>query len=199
MAVTANQVIKVQEGDRRSYPVEENTRIYQGTLVYVNAAGYACDVTATGVNAFVGIAVAEANNTGGADGAIEVEVYTEGDFELTGTFNSITDVGMPAYGDDNYAVVVALGATSVRIGRVVRFISTTKAIIAIQPNGVGALEVAPLTTITPADAAGTPDYAIAAVTNSSPFGFSNAAEAITVLYVIQNLQRRVLDLEARLK
>lgn len=199
MAVTANQVIKVQEGDRRSYPVEENTRIYQGTLVYVNAAGYACDVTATGVNAFVGIAVAEANNTGGADGAIEVEVYTEGDFELTGTFNSITDVGMPAYGDDNYAVVVALGATSVRIGRVVRFVSTTKAIIAIQPNGVGALEVAPLTTITPADAAGTPDYAIAAITNSSPFGFSNAAEAITILYVIQNLQRRVLDLEARLK
>jgi len=199
MAVTANQVIKVQEGDRRSYPVEESTRIYQGTLVYVNAAGYACDVTATGVNAFVGIAVAEADNTSGADGAIEVEVYTEGDFELTGTFNSITDVGMPAYGDDNYAVVVALGATSVRIGRVVRFISTTKAIVAIQPNGVGALEVAPLTTITPADAAGTPDYAIAAITSSTPFGFSNAAEGITILYVIQNLQRRVLDLEARLK
>jgi hypothetical protein len=199
MAVTANQVIKVQEGDRRSYPVEESTRIYQGTLVYVNAAGYACDVTATGVNAFVGIAVAEADNTSGADGAIEVEVYTEGDFELTGTFNSITDVGMPAYGDDNYAVVVALGASSVRIGRVVRFVSTTKAIIAIKPSGVGALEVAPLTTITPADAAGTPDYAIAAITSSTPFGFSNAAEGITILYVIQNLQRRVLDLEARLK
>jgi hypothetical protein len=199
MAVTANQLVKVQDGDRRSYPVEESTRIYQGTLVYVNAAGYACDVTATGVNAFVGIAAGEANNTSGADGDIEVEVYTEGDFELTGTFNSITDVGMTAYGDDNYAVVVALGATSVRIGRVVRFVSTTKAIIAIKPVGVGALEVAPLTTITPADAAGTPDYAIAAITSSTPFGFSNAAEGITILYVIKNLQQRVLDLEARLK
>lgn len=199
MAVTANQLVKVQDGDRRSYPVEESTRIYQGTLVYVNAAGYACDVTATGVNAFVGIAAGEADNTSGADGAIEVEVYTEGDFELTGTFNSITDVGMPAFGDDNYAVVLTLGATSVRIGRVVRFVSTTKAIITIKPVGVGALEVAPLTTITPADAAGTPDYAIAAITSSTPFGFSNAAEGITLLYVIQNLQRRVLDLEARLK
>jgi hypothetical protein len=199
MAVTANQLVKVQGGDRRSYPVEESTRIYQGTLVYVNAAGYACDVTATGVNAFVGIAAGEANNTSGADGDIEVEVYTEGDFELTGTFNSITDVGMPAFGDDNYAVVLALGATSVRIGRVVRFVSTTKAIIAIKPVGVGALEVAPLTTITPADAAGTPDYAIAAITSSTPFGFSNAAEGITILYVIKNLQQRVLDLEARLK
>lgn len=199
MAVTANQLVKVQDGDRRSYPVEESTRIYQGTLVYVNAAGYACDVTATGVNAFVGIAAGEADNTSGADGAIEVEVYTEGDFELTGTFNSITDVGMTAYGDDNYAVVLTLGATSVRIGRVVRFVSTTKAIIAIKPIGVGALEVAPLTTITPADAAGTPDYAIAAITSSTPFGFSNAAEGITILYVIKNLQQRVLDLEARLK
>ena len=199
MAVTANQLVKVQDWDRRSYPVEESTRIYQGTMVYVNAAGYACDVTATGVNAFVGIAAGEADNTSGADGAIEVEVYTEGDFELTGTYNSITDVGMTAYGDDNYAVVLALGATSVRIGRVVRFVSTTKAIIAIKPIGVGALEVAPLTTITPADAAGTPDYAIAAITSSTPFGFSNAAEGITILYVIKNLQQRVLDLEARLK
>ena len=119
MAVTANQLMERQDGCKRSYPVEESIRIYQGILVYVNVAGYACDVTATGVNAFVGIAVAEADNTSGADGAIEVEVYTEGDFELTGTFNSITDVGMPAYGDDNYAVVLALGAISVWIGRVV--------------------------------------------------------------------------------
>ena len=199
MAVTANQLTQRQDGCRRNYPVEEAVRIYGGTLVYVNAAGYACDVTATGVNAFVGIAVAEANNTDGADGAITVEVYAEGDFELTGTFNSITDVGMPAYGDDNYAVVVALGATSVRIGRVVRYVSTTKAIIAIKPVGVGALEVAPLTTVTIADAAGTPDYALQAVINSSAYGFASAAEAISTLYVIKNLQQRVLDLEARLK
>jgi hypothetical protein len=63
----------------------------------------------------------------------------------------------------------------------------------------GAALTAQLTTIVPADAAGTPDYAIAAVTNSSPFGFSNAAEAITLLYVVANLQVRVAQLEARLQ
>ncbi len=199
MAVTANQLIKRQEGCKRSYPVEESTRIYQGTLVFVNAAGYACDVTATGVNAFVGVAAAEADNTSGADGAIEVEVFTDGDFELTGTGFAQTDVGMPIYADDNYACVVSLGSTSVRVGRVVRYVSSTKHIVSIQPSGVGSLEVAPLTTITPADAAGTPDYAIAAITASSPYGFASAQEAISVLYVIQNLQKRVLDLEARLK
>lgn len=199
MAVTANQLIKKQDGNKRSYPVEEATRIYQGTLVYLNAAGYACDVTATGVNAFIGIAVAEADNTDGADGDIEVEVYTEGDFELTGTSFAQTDVGMPIYGDDNYATVVSLGATSVRIGRVVKYVSSTKHIVSIQPSGVGALEVAPLTTLTIADAAGTPDYALQAVINTNAYGFATAQEAISFLYVVQNLQRRVLDLEARLK
>ena len=56
-----------------------------------------------------------------------------------------------------------------------------------------------LTSITIADAAGTPDYAIAAVTQTTPFGFAAAAEAITVLYVIQNLQVRMAEAESRLK
>lgn len=199
MAVTANQLIKMQDGDKVSIPVAASTRIYQGTLVFINASGYADDDTATGVNAFAGIAVAEADNSSGSNGDIEVEVLVEGDFELTGTGFAQTDVGMPIYADDNYACVLSLGSTSVRIGTIVRYVSSTKHIVRIAPSRVGALEVAPLTTITPADAAGTPDYAIAAVTNSSPYGFSNAAEAITLLYVIQNLQKRVLDLEARLK
>lgn len=199
MAVTANQLVTRQDGEKVAYPVAASTRIYQGTLVYINAAGYASDATATGVNAFAGVATGEADNTSGSAGDIFVEVYTKGNFELVGTGFAQTDVGMPIYADDNYACVLSLGSTSVRIGTIVRYVSSTKHIVAIRPSRVGALEVAALTTITPADAAGTPDYAIAAITNSTPFGFSNAAEAITLLYVIQNLQRRVLDLEARLK
>lgn len=66
-------------------------------------------------------------------------------------------------------------------------------------SGQGAALTAQLTTLTIADAAGTPDYAIAAVTSSTPFGFSNAAELITVLYVIKNLQVRLAEVEARLE
>lgn len=197
MAVTANQIVKRQDGCRRSYPVAASTNIYEGTLVFINAAGNADDDTATGVNAFAGIAVRQADNSSGSAGDIDVEVYTEGDFELTGTSLALTDNGMPIYADDNYACVLSLGATSVRIGTVVRSVSTTKAIVAIKPNQVGALEVAPLTTITIADAAGTPDYALSALTTSSPYGLATAAEAISLLYVIKNLQQRVLALEAR--
>lgn len=60
----------------------------------------------------------------------------------------------------------------------------------------GADTTTALTTITPADAEGTPDYAIAAITNSTPFGFASAQEAITVLYVIKNLQTRLAEVEA---
>lgn len=58
---------------------------------------------------------------------------------------------------------------------------------------------AQLTTLAPVDAEGTPDYATAAITSSTPFGFASAQEAITVLYVIKNLQERCAELEARLE
>jgi len=56
-----------------------------------------------------------------------------------------------------------------------------------------------LNTIVPADPEGTPDYNIQAITNTAPFGFVIAQEAITVLYVIKNLQTRVAELEAKIK
>lgn len=58
---------------------------------------------------------------------------------------------------------------------------------------------AQLTTITIADAAGTPDYALSALTTTSPYGLATAAEAITLLYVIKNLQTRMAEIEARLE
>lgn len=198
MAVTANQVVKRQDGVRRSYPVAASTRIYEGTLVFVNAAGYADDDTATGVNGFVGVAVAEADNSSGSNGDISVEVFTEGDFELTSSGLAQTDVGMPAYADDNYAVVNALGSTSVRIGKFVKINSATKPVVAIQPSGVGALEVAALATITHT-APGTPDYAVQDLINTSAYGFVTKDEGNTVLSVVKNLQQRVADLEARVK
>lgn len=198
MAVTANQITKRQDGARRSYPVAASTNIYEGTLVFINASGYADDDTATGVNGFAGIAVAQADNSSGSAGDKWVEVYTEGDFELTGSGFAQTDVGMPIYADDNYACVLSLGSTSVRIGKIVRYVSSTKHVVAIRPSNVGALEIAALTTITHT-APGTPDYAIQNLTTSTPYGFVSADEGNTVLSVIKNLQQRVLDLEARLK
>lgn len=45
----------------------------------------------------------------------------------------------------------------------------------------------------------TPDYAIQGITSSSPFGFVSADEGNTVLLVIENLQTRLAEVEARLE
>ena len=58
---------------------------------------------------------------------------------------------------------------------------------------------AQLTSITIADTAGTPDYAIAAITTTSPAGFASIQECVSVLYVIQNLQARLAEVESRLE
>ena len=58
---------------------------------------------------------------------------------------------------------------------------------------------AQLTSITIADAAGTPDYALAAFTTTSPAGFASIQELISFAYVVQNLQVRMAEVEARLE
>ena len=77
--------------------------------------------------------------------------------------------------------------------------STSCTFRAVTAATQGAALTAQLTTLTPADAEGTPDYAIAALTQTTPFGFVAAQEGITVLYVIKNLQVRLAEVEARLE
>lgn len=55
-----------------------------------------------------------------------------------------------------------------------------------------------LTTITYTEP-GTPDYAIADLTNSSPYGFASQDEGRSMLKVIANLQTRISELETRLQ
>ena len=48
-------------------------------------------------------------------------------------------------------------------------------------------------------APGTPDFAIAALTQTTPFGFAAGDEGHTVLLVIANLQTRLSELETKLR
>ena len=63
----------------------------------------------------------------------------------------------------------------------------------------GAALTAQLTSITITDAAGTPDYALSGLTTTSPYGLATLAEAVSLLYVIQNLQVRLAEVEQRLE
>jgi|GEM_PF-745257 len=90
--------------------------------------------------------------------------------------------------DGDQLVVASGGEINIESGGAITAAGTQAAALTAQ-----------LTTITPADAEGTPDYAIAAITNTSPYGFASAQEAITLLYVIKNLQTRLAEVEAALE
>lgn len=131
MAVSANQLIQAQDpGGRRSIPVGASIHIYQGTMVFIEqtsgaGAGFASDIIDGGVNDFAGIAVAEADNSNGSAGDINVEVYTIGAFVLVGVALLQGYVGDLFYATDNYVITPTSGSMTL-IGAGVEFISSTK-------------------------------------------------------------------------
>ena len=131
MAVTANQLIQAQNaGNRRSIPVGGSVHIYGGTMVFYERTsgageGYASDTDDSGANDFAGIAVAEADNSSGSAGDIDVEVFTIGGFVLVGSGFAQQFVGDLAYASDNYTITITSGSNT-KIGAFSEYISTTK-------------------------------------------------------------------------
>lgn len=126
MAVTANQLTAQQGCTRRgNFPIAASTIIYEGTLVFLTAAGYADDDTATGANYFGGVAVKQVDNSGGSAGDLRAEVYADGDFELSGSSFTQALVGNKIYATDNYTVT-GTSTTATLIGYCTEYISATR-------------------------------------------------------------------------
>lgn len=88
------------------YPVAASGHIYQGRPVFVDASGYANAAVGSG-RRFVGFAQLEADNTGGAAGAIQVNV---------------TPAQAP---DGQYYFLASIGATQAWVGQVVYWVDNT--------------------------------------------------------------------------
>lgn len=112
-ALTARKDTRRQEAVRLPFPVEEATKIFEGSLVSVNAAGYAVPATDTTAERVVGVAAEEADNTSGADGAIDVIVWTDGAHSFAAAFSaSIANVGDKVYAVDSQTVDLAANTTN---------------------------------------------------------------------------------------
>jgi hypothetical protein len=102
---------KVGDGRRFSDPVAADTRIFNGSMVALNASGYAIPAitTATRVR---GVALAEADNTDGTLGAIKVDIERGAFLFRNDVTNAVTraHIGATVYVvDDN---TVGSSATS---------------------------------------------------------------------------------------
>lgn len=107
MAVTAARKTEERAGKQFSYPVEEGVVIHKGSMVALNAAGFAVPVTESTALNGAGMAEESVDNTDGADGAVRVTIRY-GCFKWTnGTSGDAivrADVGSNAYGVDNSTV-----------------------------------------------------------------------------------------------
>jgi hypothetical protein len=170
MAVTANQLTKRQEGNRQSFPVAASTTIYEGTLAFITATGYLDDDTATGANRFAGVALAYVDNSSGSAGALNGEVYTEGVFELVGSGFTQASVGLSVFATDNYVITTSPSASAVYVGECVGFVSSTKLLVCIDPDGISPVSTTSVKTA---------DYTVTIADNGKTFTNTGAAGAVT--------------------
>lgn len=109
-ALTANKAPTNRAGVEFSDPVAADTRIFRGALVALDASGNAIPATTSTAN-IRGVAMAEADNTGGAAGDVAVGT-AKGVFHFKQTGLDRTDIGADVYvGDDQ--TVAASGTTNV--------------------------------------------------------------------------------------
>ena len=103
-ALTDNKVVKTGDGKYQAYPVEASTTIYRGAAVCANADGYSVPAADTAGLVTRGYAVAKADNSSGADGAIDVTVVRTGLLKVAKGTAVDTDLDVLMYWVDDQTV-----------------------------------------------------------------------------------------------
>lgn len=124
-AVTADQLMKIRlpgTGRLIEGTVEAGEILYAGTMAFWDADGYLTPTA--GGNRFAGIVRKQADNSGGADGDIKAELYTECDITLPMASAAVADItpGL-AYATDNYTVTTTATSNSF-VGTIIRVAGT---------------------------------------------------------------------------
>ena len=122
-ALTRDRATPYREGIEVEYPVAANMKIYAGSLVCVNAAGYAVPAADTSGYRFAGVALEQVDNS---DGGKNVRVRRAGVFEFDAMSISQDMVGAPMYAADDHTFDDAAGPTNdIKVGLLVKYVSAT--------------------------------------------------------------------------
>jgi hypothetical protein len=143
-AATANLSIEGRPLGLISYPMAAAVHIYRNANVGLDPAGYAKPFEAG--DRFVGMAYAEADNTAGDAGDLEVNANNIGELLLTLAAVTQKDVGRPVFAtaDNTYALT---GHPDAFVGRISVYVSATTAWVRMgsaveRPrNGEGCIEL----------------------------------------------------------
>lgn len=120
----------------KAYPVLASTKIYKGTLVAVDSNGYATPASDAAGKRVVGVADAMADNSAGANGAINV-IAREGVYRLAASSITQAMVGQMMYVVDDQTFDDAVGTNGIKAGRLVEYLSATEGWISVKESGPG--------------------------------------------------------------
>lgn len=123
----------------KAYPVLTNVKIFKGTLVVIDAAGLAKPAVNAAGQKVVGVADAQADNTGGASAAIRV-IVRSGVYRFAASSITQAMVGQMMYVVDDQTFDDAIGTAGIKAGRLVDFVSVTEGWIQVQEQSVGIVE-----------------------------------------------------------
>lgn len=124
-ALSADRKTNYREGVEMEHPVAAAVTIYAGSLVCLDASGYATPgADAAGVK-FLGVAQESADNSSGSAGDVNVRVRRKGVFYLAASGMALTDVGTAAYVADDQTVAKST-SNSVACGKIVQWVSATE-------------------------------------------------------------------------
>ena len=126
-ALTKDRATPYRDGIELDFPVAANTKIYAGSLVCANSTGYAVPAADTAGLKFAGVALEQADNTGGANGALTVRLRRSGAFQFDAASITQAMVGTAMYIVDDHTMDDASGPTNdIRIGVLVKYVADTQ-------------------------------------------------------------------------
>jgi len=126
-----------RDGNIFSLPVKGAKKIYGGTLVAIDANGYAHPASDTAGLVIQGVSEEMVDNSAGADGGKTIQVRRSV-FQFTSSGLTDADVGKPVYVADDQTVQTTVTTNKVMAGVLVDVESATKGWVEVLPH-IGAL------------------------------------------------------------
>lgn len=115
-----------QEGILVDIPLAAATKVFAGSNVNTNSAGFGKKASDTAAEVFAGVAMETVDNAGAA-GDKPVRVWKEGVFSMNCASATQAWVGQLVHSvDDNLVALAATTTNDVVVGRVVQFVSATE-------------------------------------------------------------------------
>lgn len=131
-ALTKDRNTTRKAGTVAVFPVAAGAKIFAGAQVCLTADGFAVPAADTAGLKFAGVSRVYVDNSGGINGAVQVEVWRDGIFDFAATGMGADDVGKPAFVTDDQTVALS-STNAVGCGVISEVDSATKVWIDIAP------------------------------------------------------------------